>query len=74
MKFTKEVYEALVHVRQFYPEIIQVVYNSNGLWNYATEFFDKQIFDMQKINIEILENAQRSVTQFPAVFDFWQYK
>ena len=73
MKFTKEVYDALVHVRQFHPDVEIVVYTSDGRWHYVTEDFNLPTFD-PKIDVGILEDAADSLEQFPAVFEFYQYQ
>ena len=64
---TKEVEKALMHVRQYYPEVEIVIFNREGMWQYMSDCFECPIFS-NKINQSILEEAADSVTHLPAIF------
>lgn len=64
---TTLVYEALNHVRTFYPEVTHVFYSNDGDWFYCDNCFDPPLFD-KRIDIGLLEDAADSVAGFPAAF------
>ena len=68
-KITKEVKEALDHVRSFYPNVCIVVFNNEGMWQYMEADFTVPSFEGTEIDIRILEAALDSVTELPAVFE-----
>lgn len=62
-----KVKRALEHVRQFYPQVVMVVYSCDQRWLFMDEDFAAPTFD-GRINVSILEEAADSVAA-PAVFD-----
>lgn len=69
MKPTKEVLNALEHVRKFHPDVIQVFYGIDCRWMYMDEDMESPVFG-NGIDIGILEDAADSIEQFPAAFSW----
>ena len=67
---TSKGYEALNHVRLFYPEITHVFYNDEGGWYYCDKDFEGPLTFSRRINIDLLEDAARSIDILPAGFSF----
>jgi len=71
-KMPRKVLKALNHVRKFFPDVMMVVFNSAGRWQYLTEDFNAPTFS-DKIDVGILEDAanavDNSIIGFPAVFE-----
>ena len=65
---TPEIDKALCHVRQFFPDVCIVAFNTDGQWIYMTENFDTPNFDNVEIAISILEAAADSISELPAIF------
>ena len=65
---TSKVYEALNHVRLFYPEITHVFYNDEGGWYYCDKEFEGPLIFIKSIDIGLLEDAARSIDILPAAF------
>ncbi len=65
---TGKVYEALSHVRLFYPEITHVFYNDEGGWYYCDKEFEGPLIFSRNINIGLPEDAARSINTLPADF------
>lgn len=63
-----EVCVALDHVRSHYPEVVMVVFNREGRWQYMSSDFDAPTFGPE-IDVGILEDAANAVSDLPAVFD-----
>lgn len=67
-----EVLTALNHVRKLFPDIMMVVFNSAGRWQYLTEDYHAPKFPAC-IDVGILEDAanavDNSIIGFPAVFE-----
>lgn len=57
---TKEILAALTHVREYYPSVVIVAINKEGLWQYMDEYFDSPVFD-HRINLSILQAAVDSL-------------
>jgi len=64
----KPVLAALNHVREHFPNVVLVVFNSAGRWQYMDEYYEAPKFE-GKINVSILEDAGDSVETLPAVFE-----
>ena len=65
---TTLVYAALNHVRLFYPEITHVFYNDEGGWYYCDKKFEGPLTFSRHIDIDLLEDAARSIDTLPAAF------
>ena len=59
---------ALEHVRSFYPNVVMVVYWSDGRWQYMNDGFGSPEFD-DRVDVGILEDASDAVTELPAAFE-----
>ncbi len=66
---------ALNHVREHYPEVVLVVSNSMGRWQYMDADFNAPTFG-KEIDTGILEDAQAEVENnydLPFVFEHPEY-
>lgn len=68
MEFVPEVQNALVHVRQFHPDVTQVFFGVDGRWLFCGEAFDAPAFD-GRVDIGLLEDAAGAVPDLPAAFE-----
>lgn len=59
---------ALIHVKEFFPEVVMVVYNSKQQWGFMSEDFKCPDFKGVDINTSVLEDAADVVPQFPSVY------
>ena len=70
MKATGKVLAALLHVRQFHPKVIAVVYLPDTRWRFVDEDGEAPTFG-DNIDVGILEDAQNEVDNtlgFPQAF------
>ena len=69
MTMPKEVEEALNHVREFHPEITQVLYLRNGTWLFLDEDGEAPSFEGDDLDMAILETAFDMVDdQLPVIY------
>lgn len=68
MKVTKELLEALAHVRSVFPEVTMVILNQFGQWNYCDSNFGSPIFD-DRIDDSLLEDGADSILELPFVYE-----
>ena len=59
---------ALSHVREFFPNVSIVIYNTSGMWCYMDEDFDAPNFEDINIDIGLLESAADSLTKLPFIY------
>lgn len=62
---------AIEHVRGFFPEVVLVVFNDMGRWQYMTEDYGRVSFENVPVDLAILEAAadeSHDVAGHPCVF------
>lgn len=67
---TPQVIAALNHVRQFLPDVTQVMYGADQRWMYLTENGEVPGFAGHAIDTSLLEDAADSLSFFPAAFHY----
>lgn len=67
---TPQVIAALNHVRQFLPEVTQVLYGADQRWMYLTDDGEVPGFAGYAIDAGLLEDAADSLNFFPAAFHY----
>lgn len=68
MKVTKELLEALAHVKSIFPEVTMVVLNQFGQWNYCDSNFNSPEFD-DRVDQSILEEGADSIIELPFIYE-----
>lgn len=63
----KKIRRALDHVRQYHPEVTQVVFLRDGRWLYMDDDGECPQF-VKEVDVAILEEAADAVTKVPAAF------
>lgn len=66
--FTAQLKKAINHVKSFHPTLRYVIFDSDGRWLYTDDELTPFKFD-DNISVEVLEDAQDSVSELPAIFD-----
>lgn len=67
MTMPPEVRKALAHVREHFPEVVQVFYGVDHRWLFCDEAFEAPNFGDQ-LDIGILEDAADAVPTLPAAY------
>lgn len=68
MNPTPEVLRAMAHIREKFPDVAIVVFNTDERWCYMDEDFNAPKFNNEIINVGILEAAVNSVPDLPYVY------
>jgi hypothetical protein len=63
----RQVEEALKHVRTFHPDVVMVTYGLDTRWMFTNKAGEPPDFD-RRVDVGILEDAQSSLSRFPAIF------
>lgn len=69
-----DVFDALLHVRSVFPDVVMVIFAMDGRWQYLTEDFRAPRFN-SKIDTSILERAANAAEEegLPVIYQIYEY-